>query len=151
MEPLTPATSTLAPAISHIAETAAALAKDLASRNTQLHNNDQAKADQEETQAAKEKQFDELHPKQMTHLEFECVAGDHPRWEEIRAGLLPFLQSLSRYESAQWEPSIAKGVDGVAIMIGDDGAIRKYCSRHRIPRITRRSSGVRYGWPLEIF
>lgn len=90
MDPLTPATSTLAPAISHIAETATALSSELASRDSQVK--EAVKIVTEEAMHKKERNDQRNTVRWILdaprRLRESIAAGEHEAaeedWEEVR-------------------------------------------------------------------
>jgi hypothetical protein len=65
--------------------------------------------------------FSQYDKKPEHWLEFEGIAGCHPRWKEILGGLEEFHQWLSVPKRFQWSQRLAQsGTDGVAIVMDGD-------------------------------
>jgi hypothetical protein len=74
-------------------------------------------------------------------LEFEGIAGCHPRWEEILEGLKTFLQCLSVPKSFEWSQRLTKsGTDGVAIVM-DGNRIEEFVVL-RAPKESRQEENI---------
>ena len=91
MDPLTPTTSTLTPAISHIAETASAIAASLQQRNDLPRSTDSAKMDPEEAEKEAQRQTVRwvLDAPRRLRQEVDCGEKEVAErdWEEVK-GLL---------------------------------------------------------------